>query len=315
MIRKILSRLTIYLRALLMVGRTINEAKMLTAKLLVDAMRQRGVIADIKETEFKVFSQFGEDGIIQYLVHRAQITPEERVLVEFGSDFYGEANTRFLVMQDYWRALLMDGSEKSIATIRKQPYFWERDISTVASFITAENVNDLIGNAGFRGKIGLLSIDIDGVDYWVWDKIDVVNPVIVVAEFNSVFGPSRGVTVPYDPSFYRLDKHYSGLYWGCSLKALELLGARKGYALVGCNKAGNNCFFVKRDRLNGQPALTSEQAYVESPYRESRDRKGNLTYVAGRARLEIIADMPLIDIASGATIQVRDLIQTEGAGS
>jgi hypothetical protein len=70
-----------------------------------------------------------------------------------------------------------------------------------------------------------------------------------------------------------------------------------------------------RDRLNGQPALTSEQAYVESRYRESRDQKGNLTYVAGPARLEIIADMPLVDVETGATIHVRDLIRKEDARS
>lgn len=301
-------KLLIHGRALITIGKSVTEAKMLTAKLLVDRMAERGLLTDIQKAEFKVFSQFGEDGIIQYLIRRAGITSEERSLVEFGADFYGEANTRFLVMNDNWRGLLIDGSEKSIRTIRKQPFYWAHDLSTVTAFIDADNINDVIGGAGYRGRIGLLSIDIDGNDYWIWDKISVVDPVIVVMEYNSVFGPDRAVTVPYDPKFYRLNAHYSGLYFGCSLKALEIVARRKGYALVGSNSAGNNAFFVKHERLNGQPALTSKQAYVESRFRESRDRSGRLTYAAGTARLKQIADMPLVDVEAGTTIHVRDLI-------
>ena len=309
MLRDYINKLRIHGRALLTVGKTVTEVKMLTAKLLIDRMVERGLIADIQQTEFKVFSQFGEDGIIQYLVNRAQIRPHEKSIVEFGSDFYGEANTRFLVMNDYWRGLLIDGSKKSIASIRRQSFFWERDLTAIAAFIDGDNINDIIAGADYRGKIGLLSIDIDGNDYWIWDKISVIDPIIVVAEYNSLFGAKRAVTVPYDPKFSRLDAHYSGLYFGCSLKALEILGARKGYALVGSNLAGNNCFFVKRDRLNGQPILSTEQAYVQSRFRDMRDSSGEFTYIADHAvQLQAIADLPLVDVESGSTICVRDLM-------
>jgi hypothetical protein len=302
-------KITTHGRGLLTIGKTVTEAKMLTAKLLVDRLAERGLIADIQQAEFKVFSQFGEDGIIQYLVQRAKVLPAEKSLVEFGADFYGEANTRFLVLNDNWRALLIDGKPSSIRAIQRQPFFWSHDITAVASFITAENIDEIIGGAGYRGTIGLLSIDIDGNDYWVWDKISVVDPVIVVAEYNSLFGSKRAVTIPYDPKFYRMNAHHSGLYFGCSLKALEILAARKGYALVGCNSNANNCFFVKTERLNGQPVLTTEQAYVESRFRELRDASGKFTYQSGhRAQLEAIGDMPLVDIESQTNIRVRDLI-------
>ncbi len=304
-----IDKLWLHGRALLTVGKAVTEAKMLTARLLVERMADKGLIADIRDTEFKVFSQFGEDGIIQYLVRRAQIREDEKTLVEFGSDFYGEANTRFLVMNDYWRGLLIDGSRKSIETIRKQPLFWERDLTAVAAFIDADNINEIISSGGYRGEIGLLSIDIDGNDYWVWDKISVVDPVIVVAEYNSLFGATRAVTVPYDPKFYRLAAHHSGLYFGCSLKALELLGARKGYALVGSNRAGNNCFFVKRDRLNGQPALSAAEAYVQSRFRDMRDSTGEFTFIADHsAQRAAIAEMPLVDVESDERIYVRDIL-------
>lgn len=307
------AKLAGHLRALVMVGRTVNETKMLTAKLLIDQIARHGQIANIQDAEFKVFSQFGEDGIIQYLIRQARITPDEQRLVEFGADFYGEANTRFLVVNDNWSGLLIDGNEKSIQRLRKQPFFWERDLTAVASFITADNINTIIGGAGYRGRIGLLSIDIDGNDYWVWEKLDVVDPVIVVAEYNSLFGPSAAVTVPQDPAFNRMTKHYSGMYYGCSLKALEVLADRKGYALVGCNKDGNNCFFVKQDRLNGQPALSSEQAYVRMRYRESRDRQGGFALVSSFSRLGEIADLPLIDVTSGATCRMGDIDVQAGA--
>jgi len=303
-----LDKLYVHGRALLTIGKSVNETKMMIGKLLIDRMREGGMLPDVKKAEFKVFSQFGEDGIIQYLVHQSGIRDDEKTLVEFGSDFYGEANTRFLVLNDNWRALLIDGKPSAIRTIRRQPFFWSHDITAVASFITAENINDIIGGSGFIGQIGLLSIDIDGNDFWVWDRISVVHPVIVVAEYNSVWGAERAVTIPYDPKFYRMKAHYSGQYFGCSLKALEILAERKGYALVGCNSNANNCFFVRKDRLNGQPALTSKQAYVRARFRDMRNPAGEFTYVSGHAEaLKAMADLPLVDVETDKTIQVRDL--------
>lgn len=308
MLKHYIDKLLVYGRALITIGKAVNEAKMLTAKLLIERIAERGMIADVQQAEFKVFSQFGEDGIIQYLIRRAQIMPDEHRVVEFGSDFYEEANTRFLVVNDNWSGLLIDGNKQSIRAIRKRHLFWERDLTAVAAFIDRDNINDIISGGGYSGKIGLLSVDIDGNDYWVWDRLDVVDPVIVVAEYNGLFGSVRAVTIPYDPKFYRFNAHFSGMYYGCSLKALEILGARKGYALVGCNKDGNNCFFVKRDRLNGQPALSAEEAYVRFRYRESRDRQRNFTFTSSFSRLNEIADLPLVDVETGAAITVGDLV-------
>lgn len=308
MFTSLVDKLLVHGRGLLTAGKTLNEVKMLTAKVLIGRIIDHDLYSNIQETEFKVFSQFGEDGIIQYLIRRAVVAPHEQVAVEFGSDFYGEANTRFLVLNDNWRVLLIDGKESSIRSIKRQPFYWSHDITAIQAFIDADNINALIGGAGVKGPIGLLSIDIDGNDYWVWERLSVVDPAIVVAEYNPVLGAHRAVTVPYDPKFYFRTAHWSGLYYGCSLKALELLGARKGYALVGCNSNGNNCFFVRRDRLNGQPALSAEQAFVEARYREGRDRRGSLTYVTGRQQLRDFADKPLVDVETGATIRAGDLL-------
>lgn len=285
----------------------VAEAKILAAKTLILQIAARGDLSDIREAEFKVFSQFGEDGILQYLIRRTEISPELRTFVEFGVETYEEANTRFLLINDNWSGLVIDGSPVSMARVRESSIYWRNGLTAIAAFIDADNINQLIGDNGFRGEIGLLSVDIDGNDYWVWDRINVVNPVIVVAEYNSVFGANHAITIPYDPSFVRGNAHYSHLYWGASLKALNLVAERKGYALVGCNSAGNNAFFVRRDRLNGMKELAPEVAYVESKFKESRNVNGQLTFLTGKKRLEAIGDMPVYDVLRGQVLVISEL--------
>jgi hypothetical protein len=151
----------------------------------------------------------------------------------------------------------------------------------------------------------LLSIDIDGNDYWVLDAIDVVSPRILVAEYNSTFGPDAAVSVPYDPKFRRTKAHHSNLYWGASLAALCLAAGRKQLAFVGSNSAGNNAFFVRRDVLGDLATLTPQEGWVDARFRESRDHGGQLTFMSGRAaRIAATADLPLIEVATGATTTV-----------
>src|SRR5690348_2388073 len=147
----------------------------------------------LRDAEFQVFSQWGDDGIIQYLIHQVPSLPE--VFVEFGVQDYRESNTRFLLMHDNWSGLVMDGSEQFVSFIQSEDIYWRYDLTAVASFLTRENINDVIRGAGFSGPIGILSVDIDGNDYWVWEAIDVVDPTIVIVEYNSVFGPDRAVSV------------------------------------------------------------------------------------------------------------------------
>ncbi|WP_159083857.1 hypothetical protein [Nocardioides terrigena] len=263
-------------------------------------------VTSLAEAEFKVFSQFGEDGIIQFLLRHLDGVPES--FVEFGVETYRESNTRFLLRKDNWRGLVIDGSETNVSTIKRLPEYWMHDLTAVASFITRDNINDIFREAGFTDEIGLLSIDIDGNDYWIWKAIDVISPVIVVAEYNSVFGRDAAVTVPYDPAFTRRAAHHSNLYFGASLRALCLLGEENGYSLVGCNSSGNNAFFVRRDRLGDLPTPDVASGYVESRIRESRDPHGNLTYLAGQDRLEEIWHLPVHDVITGELRALRDVV-------
>ena len=260
----------------------------------------------LREAEFKVYSQFGDDGIIQYLVSHLPAVPS---FVEFGVEDYTEANTRFLLIHNHWRGLILDGRPDLDAVVAGQGLPMLHQLEARSAFITAENINDLILGAGFSGEIGLLSVDIDGNDYWVWQAITCIQPQIVVAEYNAVFGADRAVTVPYSPSFTRQQAHPSWLYFGASLRALCALGESKGYAFVGCNQAGNNAYFVRQDLATAFEVLTPEAGFIDSRFRESRDAQGRMSRLTGSARLQAISELSVLDLDSGQTIPLRDLQQ------
>ena len=280
----------------------MDELKLLTGRLLANQVR--ATAKSFREAEFKVFSQFGDDGIIQYLIARLDIPHALSTFVEFGVQDYSESNTRFLLLNDNWRGLVMDGDERNMEGLKARDMYWRHDLTALCRWIDRDNINAILRDSGFSGPIGILSVDIDGNDYWVWQRIEVVQPVVVIAEYNSVFGAGQSVTVPYDPAFDRTKAHYSNLYWGASLSALASLARSKGYAFVGSNLAGNNAYFVHESYLGrgGVVTVSVEQGYVESRFRESRDERGRLTYLRGAARRQMIAGMPVYDIDRDAVV-------------
>ena len=253
-------------------------------------------IADVQEAEFRVFSQWGEDGILHHLFR--YIAAPRKIFVEFGVENYTESNTRFLLMNSNWSGLIIDGSAKNVDYIKRDDIYWRYNLKAENAFVTRENINELIRRNGIEGEIGLLSIDIDGNDYWVWEAIDVVVPSIVVLEYNSRFGPERAVTVPYDAGFVRTAAHHSNIFYGASLAALCLLGKRKGYSFVGCNTAGNNAFFVRSKlRPPTLPELTSVEGFVRSKFRESRDSDGQLTFLTDAQEAAILDKLPVVEVS------------------
>ncbi|OBQ09594.1 MAG: NADH dehydrogenase [Anabaena sp. LE011-02] len=250
---------------------------------------------ELQDNEFQVFSQWGEDGIIQMLLRHIEIP--NKIFIEFGVENYTESNTRFLLINDNWAGLVIDGSPENISYIKQDSIYWQHNLKAVQAFIDKDNINKIIAENGIKGEIGILSIDIDGNDYWVWQAIDCINPVIVVSEYNFRFGANKAVTVPYDESFVRSKAHYSNIYYGASLKALCILADRKGYAFVGCNSAGNNAFFVRKDlKPDAINEITVEEGYVRGQFRESRDEKGNLLYLSLEEEQKILNSLPLVEI-------------------
>ena len=260
---------------------------------------------DFASAEFKVSSQWGEDGIIEHLVRHVPI--EREIFVEFGVQDYREANTRFLLMNRNWAGLVIDGSPENISVVKRDSIYWRFNLKAECAFITRDNIDQMITGQGISGDIGLLSVDIDGNDYWVWEAIRSVSPRVVVAEYNALFGATATVSVPYDPAFQRNQAHYSNLYWGCSLAALVHLGKAKGYTLVGCNSAGNNAFFVRNDVSGQLSAQDSAIAFRPAKFRESRNEDGSLSFVGPEQAIDTIGHLTLTNVTDGSQILVGEL--------
>jgi hypothetical protein len=263
-------------------------------------------LRNLSEAEFRVFSQWGEDGIVEWLVSHVSV-PNER-FVEFGVERFIEANCRFLLENRNWKGLVMDGSHKNMAALRASPNFWRYDLTAKAAFITAENIDYLIAEAGFGGPLGILSIDIDGNDYWVWQAIKNVDPAIVICEVNPILGDRHAVTVPYDPAFRRFKSHYSGLYFGASIGALNHLAGEKGYTFLGTSLSGINAFFVKNELAGAIAPLLEEIRAFPSRHRDSRNIAGHLSFAAGMERFHLICDMPVVDVTTDETILLREIV-------
>lgn len=259
---------------------------------------QKKDIKSIHEVEFKVFSQWGDDGIIQYITNQLDIP--NKTFIEFGVENYKESNTRFLLIKDNWSGMVIDGSQSNIDYVKNDIISWAFDIHAECAFITKENINQLLRrflDKGHDKEIGILSIDIDGNDYWVWNEIDVVNPIVVITEYNAVFGSEKSWSIPYKDDFYRLDAHKSFQYWGASLKAFCELGEKKGYDFIGCNSNGNNAYFIRKDKNTKFKPLTAKEGFVNSKFREFKDAKGER--VGGKQRLELIRGMPVVNVDNG----------------
>jgi hypothetical protein len=235
-------------------GRVFNEVACLSQaaqKLLAQQYRDaahRGALADLTDTEFRSFSQNGEDGILLYLFSVLGTTNKKVVEICAGDGI--ECNAANLIVNHGWSGLLVDGDEQNIALAR-QFYATCRDTfsrvpTLVRAWVTAENVNQLLCEHGYAGEVDLLSLDIDGMDYWVWQALTCVRPRVVVLEFNYRWGPERAVTVPYRADF-RVESNKHPWCCGASLPAFVKLGRQRGYRLIGTHKQELNAIFLRSD--------------------------------------------------------------------
>lgn len=283
----------------------INELKMSLGRIENRQIPNK-IVEDVKSVEFRVFSQWGEDGIIQYLLKHVKI--EERKFIEFGVENYLESNTRFLLQNNNWSGLIIDGLRENIDFIKNDQIYWRHELTAVNEFVTKDNINDIFIRNNFFGDIGVLSIDIDGNDYWVFEAIQVVNPSIIVCEYNSIFGPEARVSIPYQQDFIREKSHFSYLYYGASISAISDLAKKKGYSLVAGNTNGNNLFFVKDDLIGDLKVCEPKDIYVESSFRESRDEKKELSFLNFKERLDLISDLLVYDFDSGEVKKIKQVI-------
>lgn len=252
-------------------------------------------IVDLSKAEFRVFSQFGEDGIIEWLVSKIQ--PSISKFVEFGVESFEEANCRFLMQNRNWQGFVMDADAENIDSLRTKEYHWQSFLKTQSTFVDRDNINKLILDSGFSGPVGVLSIDLDGNDYWIWDALTVSYPDIFVCEYNGLLGDLHPICVPYFPDFERYRWHSSGRYYGASLPALVKLSKRKGYTFVGTTSHGLNAFFVKDDLAPRVMPYIGEIRGYPNRMRVLRDRKGDLAFADSVLELKrAVEHLPVYDI-------------------
>lgn len=275
----------------------IENQNELLGRILIEQNKSKE-ISILSQAEFKVYSQWGDDGIIQYLVNKVNV--QDKIFVEFGVENYLESNTRFLLKNNNWSGLVIDGSNDHIEFIKKDEIYWKYDLTAVCSFIDCDNINNILeAYLNGKSKIGLLSIDIDGNDYWIWNSIKNIKPDIVVCEYNSLLGVDRALTIPYKSNFVR-GKEYNILYAGCSLLALCDLAEQKGYNFIGSNSAGNNAYFVIKEKSENLLKMKPSEGYVESKFRELRI--GN-NYLNNKERLKKLMGLPFYDIRKNEIVE------------
>ena len=270
----------------------LDAALVLQGRLAAKQIANTPRLDQLADAEFRVSSQWGEDGIIEWLINK--IPACGGTFVEFGVENYRESNTRFLLQHRNWRGLVLDGNGAQLNRLKHDPIFWRHDLTAIEAFITPDNINEHISKAGFDGDIGLLSIDIDGQDFWVLEALDVVSPKILVCEYNAVLGDLHAITVPRDPNFRRLDAHWSGQYFGASLAAIRLLAERKGYVFCGTNSNGVNAFFVRSDAAAPILDAIGDITAYPSTHRDSLSSAGQRTFVARENRAALISDLPVM---------------------
>jgi hypothetical protein len=198
--------------------------------------------------EFQMFSQSGADGIIAEIFRRIGRT--NSIFAEFGVGNGLENMTTALLLQG-WSGIWIEASKKSNKEIQKnlKPFLDERKLTLLAQFVTRDNIVAQFERGAVPRDLDLVSIDIDGNDYWVWEALlSRYTPRVVVIEYNALLGPSVPWVMAYNAAHVPASFVPSS-YYGASLKAMEMLGTRKGYSLVACDFLGINAFFVRNDLL------------------------------------------------------------------
>ena len=218
------------------------------------------------ETEFSAHSQNGEDGILLFVFALAGF--QTRLTVEIAAGDGVECNSANLILHHGFTGLLVDASEERCGAGRafyaSHPATQVVQPRIVSAWVNRDNVDALISAHVQRGEVDLLSIDLDGNDYWVLERIECIQPRIIVVEFVSMWRDHRACTIPYDPEFRWEPAPLS--YCGASLPAFVKLLRPRGYRLVGADRLCINAVFVRNDlapRL--LPEVSVGECFPESP--------------------------------------------------
>lgn len=208
-----------------------------------------------------------------------------RTFIEFGFSGW-EFNCASLI--DEWEGLLVDADPYNV---RIAKLVCPDRVVSRCMWLTLEDMAFIVDHAASK-DLGILSVDVDGNDYWFLERAIKAKPAIIIAEYNSSFG-LRPVTVPYEPGFDRTTKHESGTYFGASLSAISQLANSNGYALIEVGNGGVNAFFVRRDLMS----VDDHELRPEHAFREKYFPDGSRP----SQQFEKIKDLPYVDVSKIAS--------------
>lgn len=275
-----------------------NQALAYFNSRVIDSKQQ------INEYGFSVFSQYDEDGLINALIKGFDDISKN--FIEFGVHDFTEANCRFLIDSLGWKGLIIEGNKNAFNKMKARDFYWKKNIQIINKFLDVENIVDVFSNRQFE-KVGILSVDVDGNDWYLLEKSLVLNPSLIIVEYNSLFGSVYPVSIPYDKNFDRIKFHKSGLCYGASLKAFEYLLSKNGYKLVCTNAGGNNAFFVKEAIFNYKNWFTNcDLAFKYSKFNESKIK--DITIHNLKSLPEDLLNLPLMFVDTKKMTNLKDII-------
>ena len=252
----------------------------------------------LEDAEVKIFSQNGEDGIIDFIVQKLRL--RKPTFVEIGVGDYSEANTRFIYETYYSQGLIIDSIKNFKNKVSSNVNLWRGNLKVFKQKINSENINNILTNYA-KFNIDIFSIDIDGIDYWIINAIKPKIAKVFILEYNSIFGSKLEVTIPYVKNFNRTKSHYSNLYYGASLKAYIKLMNKKGYYFLGVNRLRNNAFFINKDYsrkffFNKIKNMNLGEC-VKANFSESRNKNNQLNYLDNEGKINAIENCTLVNLS------------------
>ena len=277
------------------------------------AIDRMDMVTDLRQVEMRVFSQWGEDGILWFLCNRLGIWKPR--MFEVGVGDFSECNGRFLA----------EARNASVFAVDADPHLAESQVVRRlgprcgvfghTAWVSATNIGYLQQmSANHIGQPDIVSIDLDGQDYWILEQMDLTGVGVVVCEYNALFGPRATVSIKYEEGFARASEGVARVVYGASLQAFNFLLGARGFRLVGTNSAGNNAFWVRESALEHLKDVDLQQVPGPSSYdyrvREVHDASRKPSLVSGTDALRALGGAVLVDVTTGNAVAIRDLPRT-----
>ena len=262
-------------------------------------------VKKLSDVDYKIFSQNGEDGILDYLIH--QLNLEKPKFIEIGVGDYTEANTRFIFERCSPKGTIVDCIENLEDKVKKNLKLWKGELKIINKIVNSKNIIEIMQESNCSSDLDIFSLDIDGIDYWIIDKLPKNFSKIVVLEYNSTFGNEIEVTIPNIENFDRTKYHYSNLCYGMSFQAAIKLMEKKNFHYIGTNLFNNNIFFISKkfskEKYFKNLVIGKSEYNGDAFFRESRDKDGNLNYLSGKKKLREISECKVVDLGNNNEIK------------